>query len=91
MTLRVQASGYTIWGSGFSSIVSGGNPYDVSAYTGVSLWARSRTATPAQRGNWRLIGGGIGIHWPDLDEDLSVASLLSRPVAEPRTRGESAE
>jgi hypothetical protein len=34
-------------------------------------------ASEAQRGNWRLIGGGIGIHWPDLDEDISVESLLS--------------
>ena len=35
-----------------------------------------RAATPAQRANFRLIGGGIGIHWPDLDEDLSVKGLL---------------
>ncbi|RAI45371.1 DUF2442 domain-containing protein [Rhodoplanes roseus] len=33
-------------------------------------------ATAAQRGHWRLIGRGQGIHWPDLDEDVSVASLL---------------
>ncbi|MFL9824236.1 DUF2442 domain-containing protein [Rhodoplanes sp. SY1] len=33
-------------------------------------------ATAAQRGNWRLIGRGQGINWPDLDEDVSVASLL---------------
>src|SRR5271157_1011795 len=33
--------------------------------------------TPAQRANWRLIGGGAGIHWPDLDEDISVESLLA--------------
>lgn len=33
-------------------------------------------ATLEQRGNWRLIGRGQGIHWPDLDEDLSVAGLL---------------
>ena len=33
-------------------------------------------ATPAQRRNWRLIGGGHGLHWPDVDEDLSVESLL---------------
>lgn len=33
-------------------------------------------ATAAQRGNWRLIGRGQGIHWPDLDKDVSVASLL---------------
>lgn len=36
-----------------------------------------RTATPAQRANWRLIGQGIGIHWEELDEDLSVAGLLA--------------
>ena len=33
-------------------------------------------ATEAQRKNWRLIGRGQGIHWPDVDEDISVASLL---------------
>jgi hypothetical protein len=36
-----------------------------------------RDATAAQRKNWRLIGGGYGIHWADLDEDISVAALLS--------------
>jgi hypothetical protein len=35
-----------------------------------------RDATPKQRQNWRLIGEGIGIHWEDLDEDLSVAGLM---------------
>ncbi len=33
-------------------------------------------ATPEQRRHWRLIGRGQGIHWPDVDEDISVASLL---------------
>jgi hypothetical protein len=33
--------------------------------------------TPAERANWRLIGGGVGIHWPHLDEDISVESLLA--------------
>jgi len=32
---------------------------------------------PAERSNWRLIGRGEGIHWPDLDEDLSVEDLLA--------------
>ena len=36
-----------------------------------------RDATPEQRNKWRLIGRGIGIHWPDLDEDVSVESLLA--------------
>lgn len=35
-----------------------------------------RDASPAQRRNWGLIGKGIGIHWPDLDEDLSLEGLL---------------
>jgi hypothetical protein len=35
-----------------------------------------RDATPEQRANWRFIGRGQGIHWPDLDEDISVAGLL---------------
>ena len=35
-----------------------------------------REASPKQRKNWRLIGKGIGIHWPDLDEDISVSALL---------------
>jgi hypothetical protein len=37
---------------------------------------RLRNATPEQRGHWRLIGRGQGIHWPDVDEDISVAGLL---------------
>ena len=33
-------------------------------------------ATPEQRANYEIFGGGQGIHWPDLDEDLSVGGLL---------------
>jgi hypothetical protein len=32
--------------------------------------------TEAERNNWRLIGKGVGIHWPDLDEDISVEGLI---------------
>ena len=40
-------------------------------------------ATPEERANWRLIGGGHGIHWMDLDEDISVEGLLAgRPLGE---------
>ena len=40
-------------------------------------------ATENQRANWRLIGNGEGIHWPDIEEDISVASLIAgRPSAE---------
>ena len=34
-------------------------------------------ATPEQRDRWEIGGGGVGLHWPDLDEDLSVAGLLA--------------
>ena len=37
---------------------------------------RLRSANNEQRSNWRLIGRGVGIHWEDLDEDLSVEGLL---------------
>jgi len=33
-------------------------------------------ATPEQRANWQICGGGYGIHWPELDEDLSTEGLL---------------
>jgi hypothetical protein len=34
-------------------------------------------ATPEQRSKWRLIGGGVGIHWHDVDEDIAVRTLLA--------------
>jgi hypothetical protein len=33
-------------------------------------------ASEDQRSNWEIVGGGFGIHWPDVDEDLSTAGLL---------------
>jgi len=42
----------------------------------LAWFPRLAHGTPAERANWRLIAGGKGIHWPDLDEDISVASLL---------------
>ena len=42
----------------------------------ISWFPRLLAATPAQRQNFRLIGEGEGVHWPDLDEDLSVEALL---------------
>jgi hypothetical protein len=52
-------------------------------------YPRLLDATPEQRGNWRLSVAGYGIHWPDVDEDLSTAGLLrgASAAAEPeRTR-----
>ena len=38
---------------------------------------RLLSATSTERANWRLIGRGVGIHWDDVDEDISVRSLLA--------------
>jgi hypothetical protein len=43
----------------------------------LSWYPRLAHGTSAERSNWRLIGRGEGIHWPDLDEDISVAGLLA--------------
>ena len=40
-------------------------------------------ASPEQRRNWKLSGAGYGIHWPDLDEDLSTEGLLRGAPATP--------
>ncbi len=45
----------------------------------LAWFPRLRDATPDQRSRWELIGGGIGIHWPAIDEDISVESLLAIP------------
>jgi hypothetical protein len=42
----------------------------------LAWFPRLADATAEQRQNWRFIGRGQGIHWPDVDEDISVASLL---------------
>jgi hypothetical protein len=42
----------------------------------LAWYPRLFNATAAQRKNWRVAGGGYGIHWPDIDEDLSTEGLL---------------
>ena len=49
----------------------------------LAWYPRLSHASPPERDNWRLIGQGEGIHWADLDEDISVEDLLSgRPSGE---------
>ena len=43
----------------------------------LSWYPRLVHATPEERDRWEFIGGGEGIHWPDLDEDISVEMLLA--------------
>ena len=42
----------------------------------LAWYPRLRHGTVKERANWRLIGQGEGIHWPDLDEDISIGNLL---------------
>ncbi len=42
----------------------------------LTWYPRLLHATPEQRANWRVSGAGYGIHWPDIDEDLSTQGLL---------------
>ena len=47
---------------------------------------RLSEATPAQRANWQLIGEGHGVHWPDVDEDISAEGMLRGvPAHRPRS------
>jgi len=35
-----------------------------------------RDATEKNRSNWRLIGNGVGVHWPEIDEDIAVGTIM---------------
>jgi hypothetical protein len=48
---------------------------------------RLSDATPEQRANWELIGDGHGVHWPDVDEDISADGMLNGiPARRPQQR-----
>src|SRR6516164_6836438 len=51
----------------------------------LAWYPRLLSATAAQRKNWRVAGGSYGIHWPDIDEDLSTVGML-RGAPAPRPR-----
>jgi hypothetical protein len=50
----------------------------------LAWYPRLLHGSPVERSNYRLIGGGEGVHWPDLDEDISVEAILAG-----RSSGES--
>ena len=58
---------------------------DGRTITAPLVWyPRLLNASAAERKNWRVAGGGYGIHWPDLDEDLSTEGLLrGAPASRP--------
>ena len=42
----------------------------------LAWYPRLMNATPEQRQHWQIAGGGYGLHWPEIDEDLSTEGLL---------------
>ena len=52
----------------------------------IEWFPRLRGASQKARQNWRFIGRGEGIHWPDLDEDIAVEGLLAGRAASPERR-----
>lgn len=57
----------------FSVVLDDGRELSVP----LAWFPRLLHGTPEQRQVWELIGPGTGIHWPELDEDISVAGLLA--------------
>lgn len=55
----------------------------------LAWYPRLLHATPEQRSNWKMAGAGYGIHWPDIDEDLSTQGLLQGAPA-PRNASKAA-
>jgi len=71
--LIVRAETVTITGDAITAELSDGR----SISAPLAWCPRLLHGTPEERSNWRLIGGGVGIHWPALDEDVSVENLLA--------------
>lgn len=67
------AENVTVTGDTLSVDLSDGRTISVP----LAWFPRLVHATPEERQNWRLIGKGQGIHWEDLDEDISVEGLLA--------------
>ena len=42
----------------------------------LKFFPKLRDATENNRNNWRLIGNGIGVHWPEIDEDIAVGTIM---------------
>ena len=58
----------------------------------LAWYPRLLHATAAQRAHWQIAGGGYGIHWPDIDEDISVEGMLCGcPAHRPEHSPESQE
>jgi hypothetical protein len=70
--LLIQALDVSCTADTLSVVVADGRTISVP----LAWFPRLLEATEKQRAEWELIGGGIGIHWEAIDEDISLASLL---------------
>ena len=76
------AASVTITDDALTVELSDGRTLSVS----LAWFPRLLHAIPAERANWRFIGKGQGIHWEDIDEDISIENLLAgKPSGESQT------
>ena len=75
LTLEAEplASDVEVGASAFTVTLEDGRVLSVP----LAWYPKLRDATPEERSNWRLIGRGEGIHWPAVDEDISILGLLA--------------
>jgi hypothetical protein len=72
LTVEITARNITVTDDTLAADLNDGRTISVP----LAWYPRLLHGTQEERNNWRLIGGGEGIHWPDLDEDISVQNLL---------------
>ena len=70
--LRIEATDLTVTDDTLTVELADGRTISVP----IDWYPRLVHGTPQERQNWRFIGRGVGIRWPDLDEDISVSNLL---------------
>ena len=68
-----EATSVIVSGDSLSAVLADGRVISVPLH----WFPRLLHATPEERTNWRLMGDGSGIHWSDLDEDISIEGLLA--------------
>jgi hypothetical protein len=72
LTADVRANNVVIAGDSLTVELNDGRSISVP----LAWYPRLLHGTPEERNNWRLIGNAEGVHWPDLDEDISIENLL---------------
>lgn len=72
LTADVKANNVVIIGDRLSVELNDGR----SISAPLAWYPRLLYGTPEERNNWRLVGNAEGIHWPDLDEDISIENLF---------------